>query len=138
VAVVVEVVGSIDCVVVMMASYEGCYLTVGWWRDGVVWRRWDGVGLLALLLLLKDINSVLQLCEPCSLLVDALPPGFGMLSDCPVPHYLFLFLSEPLYLMLDSNQFLLLYRSFDFLSFLIPVLHLDLIRLRVVMNDQRR
>jgi hypothetical protein len=30
-----------------------------WWRDRIVWRRWVGVGLLALLLLTKNINGVL-------------------------------------------------------------------------------
>jgi hypothetical protein len=65
----------------------------GCWRDRAVWRRWVGIGLLALLLLLKDIDNVLQLHEPCSLLVDVLPLGFSVLSDCLVPHYGFLFLS---------------------------------------------
>jgi hypothetical protein len=30
-----------------------------WWRDRIVWQRWVGVGLLALLLLAKDIDGVL-------------------------------------------------------------------------------
>jgi hypothetical protein len=30
-----------------------------WWRDRIVWRRWVGVGLLALLLLMKNVNGVL-------------------------------------------------------------------------------
>jgi hypothetical protein len=30
-----------------------------WWWDGIVWQRWVGVGLLALLLLVKGIDSVL-------------------------------------------------------------------------------
>jgi hypothetical protein len=30
-----------------------------WWRDRIVWRRWVGVGLLALFLLVKGINGVL-------------------------------------------------------------------------------
>jgi hypothetical protein len=47
----------------------------------------------------------------------------------------FLFLLEPLYFLLDPNQFLLFCCSFDFLGFLIPVLHLDLIELWVVVND---
>jgi hypothetical protein len=41
----------------------------------------------------------------------------------------FLILLEPLYFLLDPDQFLLLYYSFDFLGFLIPVLHLDLVEL---------
>jgi hypothetical protein len=44
-------------------------------------------------------------------------------------HNGFLILLEPLYFLLDPDQFLLLYYSFDFLSFLIPVLHLDLVKL---------
>jgi hypothetical protein len=47
----------------------------------------------------------------------------------------FLFLSEPLYFLLDPDQFLLLFYNFDFLSFLILVLHLDLVELRVIVND---
>jgi hypothetical protein len=58
-----------------------------------------------------------------------------MLSDCMSSHDGFLFLSEPLYFLLDPDQFLLLFYSFDFLNFLIPVLHLDLVELRVIMND---
>jgi hypothetical protein len=30
-----------------------------WWRNRIVWRRWVGIGLLALLLLSKDIDDVL-------------------------------------------------------------------------------
>jgi hypothetical protein len=44
-------------------------------------------------------------------------------------------LPEPLYFLLDPDRYFLLCYSFDFLSFLIPVLHLDLIELWVVMND---
>jgi hypothetical protein len=61
--------------------------------------------------------------------VNVLSPSFGMLSDCLMSHDGFLFLHAPLYFLLDSDQFLLLYCSFNFLSFLIPVLHLDLIEL---------
>jgi hypothetical protein len=61
-----------------------------------------------------------------------------MLSDCLMSHDGFLFLHEPLYFLLDSDQFILLYCSFNFLSFLIPVLHLDLIELWVVVNDQTK
>jgi hypothetical protein len=78
--------------------------------DRIVWRRRVGVGLLALLLLVKD---------------NVLPSSFGALSDCLPSHDGFLFLSEPLYFLLDPDQFLLLFCSFDFPSFLIPVLHLD-------------
>jgi hypothetical protein len=50
----------------------------------------------------------------------------------------FLFLTEPLYFLLDPDQFLLLFYSFDFLGFLILVLHLDLVKLRVIVNDLNR
>jgi hypothetical protein len=53
-----------------------------------------------------DINGVLYLCESCSFSVDVLPSSFAALSDCLVPHNGFLFLSEPLYFLLDPHQFL--------------------------------
>jgi hypothetical protein len=61
-----------------------------------------------------------------------------MLSDCMSSHDGFLFLSEPLYFLLDPDQFLLLFYSFDFLNFLIPVLRLDLVELGVIVNDLNR
>jgi hypothetical protein len=66
--------------------------------------------------------------------VDVFPLSFGMLSDGLSSHDGFLFLPEAFYFLLDLDQ-LVLYYSFDFLSFLIPVLYLDLIELRVVMDD---
>jgi hypothetical protein len=30
-----------------------------WWRDRIVWQRWVGIGLLALLLMAKVIDDVL-------------------------------------------------------------------------------
>jgi hypothetical protein len=50
-----------------------------------------------------------------------------MSSDCLSSHDGFLLLPEPLYFLLDPDQFLLFCCSFDFFSFNIPVLHLDLI-----------
>jgi hypothetical protein len=94
--------------------------------------------LLVLLLLSKDIDSVLQLREPCSLAIDVMPPSFYALSDCLVPHDGFLFLPKHLYFMLDLDQFLFFCSSFDFLSFLIPILHLDLIELGVATHDLKR
>jgi hypothetical protein len=64
--------------------------------------------------------------------------SFDALSDCLSSHDRFLFFPEPLYFLLDPDQFLLLCCSFDFLSFLILVLHLDLIELRVIVNDLNR
>jgi hypothetical protein len=45
---------------------------------------------------------------------------------------------EPLFFLLNRDQFLLFYSSFDFLSFLIPVLHLDLIELGVAMDNLKQ
>jgi hypothetical protein len=60
---------------------------------------------LPLFLLAKDVDSVLYLCEPCSLSlsIDVLPLSFEVL-DCRLPpHDGFLFLTEPLILLLDSE-----------------------------------
>jgi hypothetical protein len=57
------------------------------------------------------------------------------MSDWLMSHDGFLFLPEPLYFLLDPDQFLLLCYIFDFLGFLIPVFHLNLIELWVVVND---
>jgi hypothetical protein len=62
---------------------------------------------------------------------------FGALSDYLVPRDGLLFLPEPHYFLLDPDQLLLFY-SFKFLSFLIPVLHLDLIELGVAMDELKR
>jgi hypothetical protein len=67
-----------------------------------------------------------------------MPLSFGALSDCLVSYDRFLFLPEPLYFLLDPDQFLLFYSSFNFLSFLISILHLDLIELGVIMDDLKR
>jgi hypothetical protein len=52
-----------------------------------------------------------------------------------VSHDGFLFLPEPLYLLLNPHQLLLLCCSFAFLSFPILFLHLDLIELGISMDD---
>jgi hypothetical protein len=75
--------------------------------------------------MVKGIDSVLYLYEPCALLVDVLPPSFSTLSDCLTSQDGLLFLPEPLYFLLGHDQFLLFCYSFDFLTFLIPVLHLN-------------
>jgi hypothetical protein len=67
--------------------------------------------------------------------VDVLPSSFSALSDCLTSHDGFLFLPESLYFLLDPDQFLLFCCSFNFLGFLIPILHLDLIKLWVIVND---
>jgi hypothetical protein len=64
-----------------------------------------------------------------------LPLSLDTLSDCLTSHDGILFLREPLYFLLDPDHFILLCCSFDFLNFLILVLHLYLIELWVIVND---
>jgi hypothetical protein len=85
--------------------------------------------LLSLLLLTKDVDSVLQLCKSCPLPVDMLSVSFSALSNCLSSHDGFLLLSEPFYLLLDPDQLFLLCCSFVFFNFLVPILHLNLIKL---------
>jgi hypothetical protein len=107
----------------------------GWWR-------WVDVGLmlhllerrlLPLLLLAKDVNGVLQPYYPCSLSVYVLSPGFGTLNCCLPPHDGFLFLTEPLDLLLDYEHLLLC--SFILGGFCLPILHLDLLKLSISLDD---
>jgi hypothetical protein len=70
--------------------------------------------------------------------VYVLPPSFSTPSDCLSSHDGFLFLSETLYFLLDRDLFLLLCCRFDFLNFLVPVLHLALIKLGVAVDDLNR
>jgi hypothetical protein len=91
-------------------------------------------GFLSLLLLEKDIDSILQLCEPCTLSVDMLSASFGVLSDGLPSHDGFLFLPEPLYFLLNPSQLLLFYCGFIFFNFLVPILHLYLVELDVTLN----
>jgi hypothetical protein len=109
-----------------------------WWRVLRIWhlsmeRRWIEV---VLVLLEKDLNSVLELCKSCSLCVDVLFASFGVLSYCLPPHDGFLFLSEPLDLLLDSNQ--LLFCDIVFESFIFPVFHLYLLEVYVVLDYLNR
>jgi hypothetical protein len=62
--------------------------------------------LLPLLLLVKDLNGVLELRESCSFSVNVLSFGFDTLRCCLPPCDAFLFLTEPLHLLLDSGQLL--------------------------------
>jgi hypothetical protein len=84
---------------------------------------------LSLLLLMKDVDSVLQLYETCPLSVDMLFVSFNALSNCLFSHDGFLLLSKPFYLLLDPDQLFLLCCGFVFFNFLIPILHLNLIKL---------
>jgi hypothetical protein len=61
--------------------------------------------------------------------------GFGALCNCLTSHDGFLFLQESLYFMMDPDQLLLLCCVFIFFSFLISILHLDLIKLDIALND---
>jgi hypothetical protein len=55
--------------------------------------------------------------------------SFDVLSDCLPSHDGFLLLLEPLYLLLYSDQLFLLCYTFVLFYFLIPVLHLHLVKL---------
>jgi hypothetical protein len=97
-----------------------------WWMDMGVWWRSVGVGLML---------PLAQCHKPRPLSVDMLSVIFGALSDDLPSHDGFLFLLEPLYFLLDPDQLLLLCNGFIFFSFLIPILHLDLIKLSVALHD---
>jgi hypothetical protein len=83
-----------------------------WWLRNVVvwwWRRWVGIKrmlhliegrFLSLFLLIKDVDGVLQFCEPCPLSVDVLPSGLSTLSSFLPSHDGFLLLTEPLNFLL--------------------------------------
>jgi hypothetical protein len=91
-------------------------------------------GFLSLLLLAKDIDSILQLHEPRPLSVDVLSSSFDTLSNGLPSHDGFLFLSKPLYFLLNPGQLLTFCCIFVFFNFLIPILHLDLVELSVTLN----
>jgi predicted CDP-diglyceride synthetase/phosphatidate cytidylyltransferase len=91
-------------------------------------------GLLPLFSLAKDVDGVLQLYEPCSLQVYMLPSSIDALGHCLSPYDGFLFLMEPLNLLLDSEQ-LLLFNSLISRGFFLPVLQLDLFELRISLDD---
>jgi hypothetical protein len=63
-----------------------------------------------------------------------LPPGFGALDWRLPPHDGFLFLADPLDLLLDSEQLLFL-SSFILGGFLLSILQLDLFKLDVSLDD---
>jgi hypothetical protein len=86
---------------------------------------WGFVPLLA-----DNVPVVLHFCEPRQLPVDVLPASFSVLH-CSLPSQNgFLLLPKPLNLLLDSGQFLFLCCYF-FFSFLIPIIDLDMTKLRV-------
>jgi hypothetical protein len=57
--------------------------------------------------------------------------SFGALHCSLPPHDGFLFLAEPLNLLLDSRQLLFLCYCFFFFSFFIPIVDLEVIKLCV-------
>jgi hypothetical protein len=94
--------------------------------------QWLERRLFPLLLLAKDLDSVLELHESCSFSVDVLPSGFGMLNCYMPPSDGFLFLTEPLDLLLDSGQ--LLFCSFSFEGVVFPIFNLNLLELSIVLD----
>jgi hypothetical protein len=91
-------------------------------------------GLLPLLLLAEDLDIVLELGESCPFFVDVLHSDFGTLSCCLPPCDGFLFLTEPLDLLLDPGQ-LFLFCSFVFEGLIFSVFHLDLLELHISLDD---
>jgi hypothetical protein len=90
--------------------------------------------LLPLLLMADDLNIVLEFYKPFPLPINVLPPGFSALGRCLSSHDGFLFLTEPLNLLLDSEQ-LLLFSSLISGGFFLLVLQLDLFELHVFLDD---
>jgi hypothetical protein len=109
-----------------------------------MWQRW-GVEvvlvvrllewrLLPLLLLMKDLDIVVELCESYPFSVDMLPSSFGTLRCCLPPCDDFLFLMEPLDLLLEPSQLLFFY-DFVSIGLVFPILHLDLLDLCISLDD---
>jgi hypothetical protein len=82
-------------------------------------------------LLAEDDQVVLHLYEPHSLSVDVLPVIFGALH-CSLPSQDgFLFLPEPLNLLLNFGEFRFLCCCCLFFGLLIPIIDLDMIKIHV-------
>jgi hypothetical protein len=120
----------------------------GWWGVVVVWWRWGwgwvGVEVLLSLiwqwvmsfLLREDVNGILQFCQPRTLPIDVLSPSLSTLGGRLSFHDGLLFLSKPLYLLLDPDQLALLSLGFIFF-YLIPILDFDLVELNFALVDLR-
>jgi hypothetical protein len=67
-----------------------------------------------LLLLVKGVYSLLQLCLPCSFLLDLLLHDMGSLHHCPSYGHVFFHEPEALIFLAKMCQ-LIFYDSFDFL-----------------------
>jgi hypothetical protein len=89
---------------------------------------------LAIFLLGKDLDGVLELCESCSFSINMLPSGFGTLSYCLSSCDSFLLLTKLLDLLLNSGQ-LFFFCSFVFKSFILLVFNLGLVELCILMGD---
>jgi hypothetical protein len=88
-------------------------------------------------LLVEDFKVVLHLYEPRSLSTDVLSVSFSTMH-CGLPSLDgFLFLPEPLNLLLDSGYVLFLCCCF-FLSFFIPITNLDVIELHFLRGWLRQ
>jgi hypothetical protein len=124
--------------------------------DMVIWRRWRGkiivwrrcrrnVGVevllplilwwvLSLLLLVEDVNSILQLCQPHTLPIDVLSLSLGVLSGFLSSHDGLLLLSKPLYFLLDPDQLILFSLGFIFFCF-IQILDFNLVEFSFTLVD---
>jgi hypothetical protein len=81
---------------------EGCDCVVG-----VGWR-WVNAAIGSIVALVFALvgdgrRQCTIILQPCPLSVDVLSVSFGVLHDCLPSHQRFLFLLEPLYLLLDPN-----------------------------------
>jgi hypothetical protein len=90
-------------------------------------------GFLSLLLLVKDIDSILQLHEHRPLSIDMLPMRLSAMDYNLPSHDGLLFLLEPLNFLLDSGQLFLLC-CFFFFGFFVLIMDLDLIKLGPSLN----
>jgi hypothetical protein len=94
------------------------------------------IGQRILPLLTEGVHGILQFCQPHALPNDVLSPSPGVLDGCLSSHDGLLFLSKPLYLLLDPDQLGLLSLGFIFFCF-VPILNFDLIELGSARVDLR-
>jgi hypothetical protein len=90
--------------------------------------------LLPLLLSAKNLDSVLELRESCSISVDVLLSSFSMLSCCLSSCDSFFFLMKALDFLLNSSQFLF-FCSFVFKGFILLVFDSNLFELYILLDD---